>query len=151
MSSHDRLLRSSVRAGRRAYEVVPLHQGLSIAHGRNEHGAIVGDISVISSPTRAAIARDGRILEIGTLGGSFSTARAINNRGDIVGAALTGGDAAHHGFLYSGGTMMDLNDLLLDSGWEVIHALHIDDSGAVLAIGSRGDGDRVVLLVPLTP
>ena len=136
-------------AGRLVYRVVPLHPELGAGHGRNKLGAIAGDIT-LNGATRAAVALGDQLSDLGTLGGSFSTARAINATGDVVGAALTPGDVDYHGFLYSGGSMMDLNDLLLDRKWEVINALHIDDGGEVLAIGSQEGRDRVVLLVPTT-
>ena len=89
--------------------------------------------------------RDGVIHDLGTLGGAFSTARGINNAGHIVGGSLTGGDECHHAFLYVDGEMLDLNDLI-EPGWEVVHALSINDAGDILAIANNGGGDLPVLL-----
>src|ERR1700738_3972954 len=43
---------------------------------------------------------NGKRIALGTLGGSFSVARDINNLGEIVGGSLTQGDENFHGFLY---------------------------------------------------
>jgi probable HAF family extracellular repeat protein len=49
--------------------------------------------------------------DLGTLGGSFSVAFGINERGDIVGEAETAaGDI--HAFLFRRGTMIDVDDQL---------------------------------------
>jgi probable HAF family extracellular repeat protein len=89
---------------------------------------------------------------LGTLGGSFSIARGINNRGEVVGGSLTGDDENFHGFLYRGNALFDLNDFLdPEAGWEVIQALAINNSGVILGIGARGSHtgqDRIVLLRP---
>ncbi len=86
---------------------------------------------------------------LGTLGGSFSIARDLNNQGEIVGGSLTEGDENFHGFLYRNNRLHDLNEFLEPgSGWEVIQALGINNSGAIIAIGSRIGEDRIVLLRP---
>ena len=45
------------------------------------------------------------MTDLGTLGGTYSDAYGINNSGQVVGYAWTGGSAAYHAFLYSGATM----------------------------------------------
>jgi probable HAF family extracellular repeat protein len=51
------------------------------------------------------------ITNLGTLGGTESSAYAINDSDQVVGSSLTMGDAASHSFLYSNGQMRDLSPL----------------------------------------
>lgn len=68
----------------------------------------------LTAPHAAAQAGSGlagplRIVDLGTLGGGFSQARAINERGEIVGVSSTG--SASHAFLWRNGRMTDLGTL----------------------------------------
>jgi probable HAF family extracellular repeat protein len=86
---------------------------------------------------------------LGTLGGSFSIARGLNNHGEVVGGSLTEGDENFHGFLFRGNRLHDLNELLEPgTGWEVIQALGINNHGEIIGIGSHVGQDRIVLLRP---
>lgn len=88
---------------------------------------------------------------LGTLGGSFSVARDLNNHGEVVGGSLTEGDENFHGFLYRNNRLYDLNEFLdPGTGWEVIQALGINNHGEILGIGSNTGQDRIVLLRPRT-
>ena len=51
-----------------------------------------------------------RLLDLGTLGGESSFATAMNDRGAVVGRAQSA-DGSYHGFLWRGGTMLDLGPL----------------------------------------
>lgn len=88
---------------------------------------------------------------LGTLGGSFSIARGLNNRGEVVGGSLTEGDNNFHGFLYRNNQLRDLNEFLdPQSGWEIIQALGVNSHGEIIGIGSFTGQDRIVLLRPRT-
>lgn len=88
---------------------------------------------------------------LGTLGGSFSIARDLNNHGEVVGGSLTEGDENFHGFLYRDNRLHDLNDFLdPGAGWELIQALGINNHGEIIGIGSYTGQDRIVLLRPRT-
>jgi len=88
---------------------------------------------------------------LGTLGGSFSIARDLNNHGEVVGGSLTEGDENFHGFLYRDQRLYDLNEFLdPGDGWEIIQALGINHHGEIIGIGSNAGHDRIVLLRPRT-
>ena len=53
----------------------------------------------------AASDRGGSMMDLGTLGGTFSGGSGINDSGQITGSSAIAGNAASHGLLYSGGTM----------------------------------------------
>lgn len=86
---------------------------------------------------------------LGTLGGSFSIARDLNNQGEVVGGSLTEGDENFHGFIYRNNRLYDLNELLdPKEGWEVLQAVCINNHGEIIAIGSHTGQDRIVMLRP---
>jgi len=97
----------------------------------------------------AFLQQNGDRSSLGTLGGSFSIARGINNRGEVVGGSLTAGDASFHGFLYRDQQLHDLNAMLEPgTGWELIQAFAINNRGEILGLGAREGEDRIVLLRP---
>jgi probable HAF family extracellular repeat protein len=51
------------------------------------------------------------ITDLGTFGGTQSTAAAINSLGQVVGVASFPGDSLSHAFLYSNGVKQDLGSL----------------------------------------
>jgi probable HAF family extracellular repeat protein len=64
------------------------------------------------------------MTDLGTLGGSLSSALAINERGQIVGASDTGatippGQPQLRAFLWERGTMQELGTLVVDGHWSV--------------------------------
>ena len=82
----------------------------SHAYAVNDHGHVVG----LSSTTNAGggfFWQDSVMTDVGTLGGTgASVPWSINNRGQVVGAAMTvGGD--QHAFLWQDGVMTDLGTL----------------------------------------
>lgn len=86
---------------------------------------------------------------LGTLGGSFSIARSLNNSGEVVGGSLTEGDESFHGFLCRNNRLHDLNDFLdPGTGWELLQALGINNHGEIIAIGCFSGQDRIVMLRP---
>src|ERR1700730_17836973 len=51
------------------------------------------------------------VIDLGTLGGTFSQAFGINNKGSVVGFATLPGDNVVHAFLWRKGVMIDLGTL----------------------------------------
>jgi probable HAF family extracellular repeat protein len=93
--------------------------------------------------------KDGQRVMLGTLGGSFSIAHDINNRGDVVGGSLTEGDENFHAFVHRENKLYDLNRFLDEAvGWEVIQAVALNNRGEILGIGCHEGEDRIVLLRP---
>ena len=100
---------------------------LTPEHGNQDHAFRTGPNQPINPLTD----------DLGTLGGIWSRASDINNRGDVVGTADV--DAARtHAFLYTGQTMFDLNHCVeLEPGWELEEVLDLRDSGEMLARASN--------------
>lgn len=101
----------------------------------NNSGEVVGFASVSSGYQHAFSMLDAMMIDLGTLGGGSSYAYGVNNSGEIVGYSwLANGD--QHAFLYYDGTMLDLNSLLpSNSGWELLEAYGINDSGQITGEG----------------
>ena len=67
--------------------------------------------AVCASAQREPSTRHYTITDLGTLGGSSSSALAINNEGQVVGRSTLPGDAVTGAFLWQDGTMTDLGSL----------------------------------------
>lgn len=51
------------------------------------------------------------MIDLGTLGGAYGTAMALNNQGQVTGSMDLGGDASEHAFLWGRGSLVDLGTL----------------------------------------
>jgi probable HAF family extracellular repeat protein len=91
-----------------------------------------------------------RNISLGTLGGTNGVANALNNSNQVVGWSQTA-SGAQHAFLYSNGTMQDLNRLIPPlSGITLTSAVGIDGSGRIVAYGTNASGQtEEFLLTPL--
>ena len=92
--------------------------------------------------------------DLGTLGGANSYASALNDFQMVVGSSDTA-TFDEHGFIYFGGAMHDLNDLLDSSGagYTISGAFAITDNGYIAARGddANGVGHAVLLRVSGVP
>lgn len=83
-----------------------------------------------------------------------SLGQAINDAGEVTGLSAIAPNA-YHGFLYIGGQMYDLNNLLTGSnstGWTVTDAVAVNTWGQVLVNASDSSGNNhVLLLSPTAP
>jgi MYXO-CTERM domain-containing protein len=75
--------------------------------------------------------------------------RLFNEAGDVVGTA-NNGSSQYHAFLYSGGKLQDLNDLIDSSlGWTLTYAADINDKGQIAARGCKAGNHCADLLLTL--
>lgn len=129
----------------------------SAAFGINASGLIVGYLTPTGGLHHAFLytgtpGNGGAMADLGNaIGGQFSEAYSINSSGQIVGAETLPGDSVLHAFLYMGGTMYDLNDLVDESGAGLVldHARSINDNGLIAATAKVGGFEHAFLLTPV--
>ena len=84
-------------------------------------------------------------IDLGTLGGTFSRATSINNRGQVVGVSDVATNVQHavqHAFLWRAGAMTDLGTLGGDSS----EAVAINDRGQVVGTSDTASGAQHAFL-----
>ena len=97
----------------------------------NDRGQIVGSSVNAADNKHAFLWQNGKMADLGTLGGIYSTATSINDRGQIVGASVTTTNSfVGEAFLWQNGKMIDLGP----GG-----AIAINQAGTAI-IGSRTVG-----------
>lgn len=127
----------------------------SAANSINSSGQIVGSSTYNHSSnipldkihailTTAA----GPMQDLGTLGGTNSFANKINSLGQIVGRSTLADETVLHGFLYTGGQMYDLTNLIANTGWEITGAIDINDIGQIAGVATLAGISYAVRLDP---
>ena len=121
---------------------VPDAEGDSGAYGINERRQVVGGSALgpyipTETPYHAFVYACEEMRDLGTLGGTTSTARAINALGQVVGDASTPDFRHNRAFLFYRGTLHNLGTLK-DGDYSA--ATDINDHGQVVgtALGTTG-------------
>jgi uncharacterized membrane protein len=153
LEEREKLTKRLAEAKRCIFEVVdlgPFENNRNNVLALNDIGECAGACLNAATGRIEAFRRRGQMRTmLGTLGGAFSIARDINNRGEIVGGSLTQGDRTFHGFICRDHKLYDINDFLDPSaGWELIQATGINNRGEIVGVGSQAGQDRVVRLRP---
>lgn len=117
---------------------VPDAEGTSSALGLNEHrqvvgGSVVGPYTPPESAYHAFLYKCEEMIDLGTLGGQYSVAHAINERGQVVGESATPELHFNRAFLYYRGVMKNLGTL---PDGEFSSANDINDHGQVVGFAS---------------
>ena len=120
----------------------------SCATAINNSGQVAGyyttggfEVGVPMGVIRAFLYNGGMATDLGTLGGSQSSAYGINDNGQVVGYADTSSGNAH-AFLYSNGTMTDLGTL---SSYTESAAYAINVGGQVVGESSASTAEHAFL------
>ena len=111
----------------------------STAMGVNNRRDVVGQ-----SGAHAVLWRNGRIVDLGTLGGGYSAAVDVSERGDVVGYSQVA-DGGDHAFIWRRGRLIDLSPL---PGFSSSYATAVNDRGDVVGFSVGDGGIRAVLWRP---
>jgi probable HAF family extracellular repeat protein len=123
----------------------------SQAYAINNKGQVAGLAYTKNGSAHGFIANCGScpLKDLGTFAGSASTVWGfgINDSGVVVGQSTFAG--TYHAFVYSGGKIKDLNNMIpAGSGWVLTEANGIDSSGQIVGMGTHNGEKHAFLLTP---
>jgi probable HAF family extracellular repeat protein len=119
----------------------------SRAYFLNERGEVTGISYTNSTPNATTgiptfdpfLWSHGRMIDLGTLGGTMAGPNAINSRGQVAGLSNLAGDQTAHPFLWDRGKLKDLGTL----GGSYGEADGLNDEGAVVGFAYVADDSHV--------
>jgi probable HAF family extracellular repeat protein len=118
----------------------------------NDAGLLAGHSWGPGGDYRSFLYAAGTVVDLGTLDGFPKTyVYGINDSGQLVGSVTDATGTVSHAFVYTGGVLLDLNDLLVSGhGWEYLTAAYAVNSGGQIAGYGRINGQyRAFLLTPV--
>ena len=118
----------------------------SVACDLNRHGVVVG-WSETPEGRHAFMWRNGQLIDLGgrgSMGGTFTSANAINDRGWVVGGGTTA-KGRRHAFMWWADQMIDLGTLAPGAS-QSSHAYGVDDRGRIVGTASVDDLNTVAVL-----
>ncbi len=119
----------------------------------NNDGMIAG-YSWEGTAERSFILAGDYVLDLGQLAGLPRTyVYGINNAGQIVGGAASSDGLTARAFVFTGGEMRDLTDLLIAGhGWDRLEtAYDVNTDGQIVGTGLKNGVTRGFLLTPVNP
>jgi probable HAF family extracellular repeat protein len=123
----------------------------SVAWFVNERGQVAGQSTINSIPSATTgvppvdpfFWDDGKMVDVGNFGGTFSFVSGLNNRGQMTGTMKLPGDLTNHPFLWDRGVLTDLGTFGGDNG--VPNA--INDAGEIVGFaGNQGNQASIAFL-----
>jgi probable HAF family extracellular repeat protein len=110
----------------------------------NEGGQIAGVSYTDSTPNDTTgiptvhpfLWKNGRMLDLGSLGGTYADVYGFNNRGQVVGPMTLPGDEIQHPYLWSDGALFDLGTLGGSNG----EPRGVNESGEVVGLADLPNG-----------
>ena len=138
-------------------ELLPLKDDtVGFAFGTNDRGQVVGASGLCSNtsippapsaPHAVLWNAGGSAIDLGNLGGTNNVANSINNRGDVVGTALSAKDGTIHAFLWTEDTgMQDLGAFPGAVATVAPCCKTINDAGEVVGFAIDGMGNFTALV-----
>jgi probable HAF family extracellular repeat protein len=112
----------------------------------NKRGEIAGLSTTNNTPNQTTgiptvdpfVWKDGRMIDLGTLGGTFGAPGAISNGGQIVGNSNISGDVVTHAFVWERNHMIDLGTLGGDNSF----GNWINNAGQAVGTSDLPDGSH---------
>ncbi|MBI2686236.1 MAG: hypothetical protein HYX27_07965 [Acidobacteria bacterium] len=124
----------------------------SYATAISDSGLVAGHAQTASGSLNAVVWNGTTALSLGTLGGVNSYAYAVNAAGRVAGISDLAGGAGTAAFLYDNGLLYDLNALLAPgSGWQLLGAYGMNNSGQIVGRGLHNGVEQAFLLTPSQP